>query len=262
MRRFCIAGNWKMNKTPEEAAAFGARFKDRLADVAEAIDVVLAAPALALPALRQSLLDSRVDLGAQDLFWVDQGAFTGEVSGPMLRALGVKYVIIGHSERRGRFGKLEIDPDHVGYFAETDDTVALKVAAAERNSLIPIVCVGETLAEREAGKTDDLIQAQVRTALESAERPEQAVVAYEPVWAIGTGKTCDTDEAQRVCAMIRQSVADLHGDRVAQSVRIQYGGSVKPENAVDLFAQPDIDGALVGGASLEVDSFVKILQSV
>jgi triosephosphate isomerase len=247
MRKPIIAGNWKMHKTIAETVAL---IKD-LAPLAggAAAAVVVCPPFTALAAAKAALAGTAIGLGAQDMHWEQQGAFTGEVSAPMLRDAGCDYVIIGHSERRQ-------------YFAETDETVNKKLHAAIAGGLIPIVCVGETLAEREGGATERVVDRQVRRGLAGL-TPEQAaalVIAYEPVWAIGTGRTASSEDANAVCAFIRRLVAELYGQAAADAVRIQYGGSVKPENIAELMGKSDIDGALVGGASLDAATFAKIVK--
>jgi triosephosphate isomerase len=199
------------------------------------------------------------------LFWKDSGAYTGELSAPMLKDAGCTHVVIGHSERRGRFGVPE--PDLAGdagrVFGDTDASVNRKLLAALQHGLVPIVCVGETLAERQAGRTDEVVQAQTQAALQNvdAAAAKPLVLAYEPVWAIGTGETCDSDEADRVCGVIRAAVSTAFGAEAGNAVRVQYGGSVKPDNAAELLGKPNIDGALVGGASLKADSFAAIVQA-
>lgn len=266
MRKPIVAANWKMNKTVGEAVTFVDVFLPLVRGV-DNCAIVLCPPFTALLAVGERLKGTGIALGAQDLFWREQGAFTGEVSPIMLTDVGCTFVIVGHSERRGRFGKPEPeleDPNLHSVFGETDASVNRKVHAALAHELTPIVCVGETLAEREAGRTDELVSAQLRKALDglTKEQAKQIVIAYEPVWAIGTGKVCDAPEANRVCGLIRTIIADLFGGEVAQAVRIQYGGSITPENIADLAEQEHIDGGLVGGASLKPDSFAAIVQTV
>jgi len=247
MRRPIIAGNWKMHKTIAEAAALARSVV--AAAGSEGPEVVVCPPFTALAAVAGVTAGSGVAVGGQDVFWEDQGAFTGEVSAPMLLDAGCRYVIIGHSERRQFFG-------------ETDASVNKKLKAALAHKLVPIVCVGETLAEREAGATEEVVGRQVREGLAGL-APEEAagiVIAYEPVWAIGTGRTASPADAQAVCAYIRQLAAEMFGGKAAAALRIQYGGSVKPDNIAELMAQPDIDGALVGGASLDAAAFSKIIN--
>ncbi|MCC3376962.1 triose-phosphate isomerase [Cohnella sp. REN36] len=242
-----IAGNWKMFKTVSEAVAFANEVKGK-AEVA-GVESVICAPFTALPALVEAVKGTSLKIGAQNVHFEDSGAYTGEVSGLMLKDLGVHYVIIGHSERRQ-------------YFAETDETVNKKTHAAFKHGLIPIVCVGEKLEEREAGKTDEVNRVQTEAALAglTAEQASQVVIAYEPIWAIGTGKSSSATDANEAIAYIRSVVARLFGAEVAAKIRIQYGGSVKPNNVAEYMGQPDIDGALVGGASLEPASYIALVE--
>ena len=243
-----LAGNWKMNGTLPDAVALARALRERIGAV-EGREVLVAPPFPALTAVAAELRDSGFLLAGQNLYWEDAGAFTGEVSGPMLAAAGCSHVIVGHSERRQLFG-------------ERDETVARKVEAALRCRLTPIVCVGETLDEREADATLTVVERQVRGALAALEaaRLGAVILAYEPVWAIGTGRVASPAQAQEVHSAMRSTVADLGGGTVAGSCRILYGGSVKPDNVDELMAQPDIDGALVGGASLDPRSFAQIVQ--
>jgi len=271
MRTPIIAGNWKMHKTVVDALAFVEALKPLVADV-QGVEVVVCPPYTALYPVRQALTGSNIALGAQNVFWKDSfdaqgksiGAYTGQIAAEMLTEVGCKYVIIGHSETRGRFGKVEPDirEDLLRHFGETDASVNAKIRKAFERGLIPIVCVGETLSEREAGQTDAIVSGQTKRAFEglTSGQAKTIVVAYEPVWAIGTGKTCDSQEANRVCGLIRSTIASLYPES-ASATRIQYGGSVKPENAAELLSQPDIDGALVGGASLEAQSFAAIVKA-
>ncbi|HRK20256.1 MAG TPA: triose-phosphate isomerase [Fimbriimonadaceae bacterium] len=262
MRTKLVVGNWKMNFTQAEATAAVEIFL-RHVEARTDVDVALCPSYLSLPRVRELVRDSHVKVGAQDVFWMDQGAFTGNVSAKMLYDFCVSYCIVGHSETRGRFGKLEIPDSTLGYFSESDETINLKLKALIYHSISPILCVGETLAEREAGQTDAVIQSQLKRAITGIEAAELYLfsVAYEPVWAIGTGKTCDTLEANRVCGMIRRNVAELLDSDVAEEIRILYGGSVKSSNSGELFAQPEIDGGLVGGASLDPLEFSRIVMS-
>jgi len=248
-RKPIVAGNWKMNKTVAEAVALVKDIKRDLANVNE-VDVVLCPPYTALKAVSDAITGTHLDLGAQNMHWEPSGAFTGEVSPGMLRELFCHYVIFGHSERRS-------------YFHETDEIVNKKVKAALASNLRPIVCVGELLEERDAGRTESVVEAQVRGSLAGLSAREWAdvVIAYEPVWAIGTGRTASPEQAQEVHAFIRKVVADLADASLAESLRIQYGGSMKPSNAAELMSQPDIDGGLIGGAALEARSFVEIVQA-
>lgn len=257
MRRPLVAGNWKMNKTAPEAAALVEAFV-RLVEYCDHADIVVCPPYLSIPCVTSLLRRSSIKVGAQDVFWKDSGAFTGQVSAPMLKDAGADFCIVGHSETRGKFGKLEVSESTLGYFSETDETVNLKLGCLLYCSICPILCVGETLPEREAGRTDAVIQEQLGAALKGLDEAEfpLLVVAYEPVWAIGTGKTCDTAEAQRVCSMIRGQLGEM-----GESIRILYGGSVKASNARELFSQPDIDGGLVGGASLDPQEFKEIVMA-
>ena len=248
MRKPIIAGNWKLNKTPHEAIILASDLKREIVDV-EGVDIVLCPPFTALADVADTLTETNIALGAQNIFWEDAGAFTGEISGPMLKDLGVTYVIIGHSERRQ-------------FFHETNETVNKRLRAALKNGLIPIVCVGENLAQRESNKTFDVIKDHCEGSLKglSAEEMQGIVVAYEPVWAIGTGKTASPQQAQEVHVFIRQLLGKMFNGETAASVRIQYGGSVTPDNVALLMAQEDIDGALVGGASLKAPSFAAIVK--
>jgi triosephosphate isomerase (TIM) len=247
-RKPIIAGNWKMNKTRAEAHDLAtkliplvSRIKDR--------EIVLAPAFTALQAVSETIKGTNMALSAQNLFWEDKGAFTGEISAEMLLDLGCKYVIIGHSERRQ-------------YFGETDETVNKKVRQALNKGLLPIVCVGELLSEREAGKAHDVIDRQITGALKGVTAAEMTriVIAYEPVWAIGTGKTATPDQANEIHAFIRKKIKALYGGDVSEGLRIQYGGSVTPENVSALMSKPDIDGALVGGASLKPESFAALVN--
>ena len=263
MRTPIIAGNWKMYKTVGEAADFVDNLRTEVAGVENA-EIIVCPQYTAIYEVARRLMGSNISVGAQDVFWKEQGAYTSQVSPQMLLAAGCTYTIIGHSETRGRFGKVEdTSPAQLAFFAENDETVNAKLHAALEAGLKPIVCVGETITERKAGKTDDVIRTQVEKGLAglSAEQAGGIVIAYEPVWAIGTGEVCDTPEANRVCGMIRSAVRSLFGDQAADNVRIQYGGSVKPDNAKELLSQPEIDGALVGGASLKVADFTAIVRS-
>jgi triosephosphate isomerase len=247
-RKLIIAGNWKMNKTAAEALDLVTALKRELAGVKEA-DLVVCPPFTALDAVSKAVLDSNLRLGAQNLSEHGPGAYTGEIAAVMLKEFSVRYVILGHSERRQ-------------HQQESDALIAKKAALAHASSLKPIVCVGETLAEREAGSTEKVVEKQVRGSLAglTADQVEETVLAYEPVWAIGTGKTATAQQAQEVHAFIRRVLAALHGEAVARRVRIQYGGSVKPANAREILGQPDVDGALVGGAALEARSFADIVR--
>ncbi len=250
MRTPLIAANWKMYKTPEEARSFVDAFLPLL-PTQSAVEVVLCPPAIDLSVVLLDASGSSVRVGAQNMHFADEGAYTGEISPSMLTAIGVTYVILGHSERRQ-------------YFAETDSTVNRKLKAALKHHLVPIVCVGENLAQREANETEEVLRRQTREALAgiSAEQAAPIVIAYEPIWAIGTGRTATPQIAAESHRIIRSEVASLLGDPVAEGMRILYGGSVKPENAGELCCQPEIDGALVGGASLDPQSFAQIVAAV
>jgi len=260
MRKKLVVGNWKMNMTRAEANACVEAIVNNVEGSAE---VGICPPYLAINGVAKLLQHSDIMVGAQNVFWKESGAFTGLLSPNMIADAGCQLCIVGHSETRGRFGKVEVDASTLGYFAETDHTVNLKIKALIYQSIIPILCVGETLAEREAGQTDDVIARQLKGALDGVEGVEfmTGVVAYEPVWAIGTGKTCDTPEAERVCGFIRAELAEIFSWDVANAIRIQYGGSVKASNARELFTQPNIDGGLVGGASLNPQEFLQIVRA-
>ena len=247
MRKPIIAGNWKMNKTPSEAITLINELKPLVKDAD--VEVVVCVPFVCIPAVSEALKGTNIKLGAQNMHWEESGAYTGEVSPGMLKELGVEYVIIGHSERRE-------------YFAETDETVNKKVLSAFSHGITPIVCVGETLEQREEGVTKELVEKQTKAALSGLDKEEveKIVIAYEPIWAIGTGKTASSEDANEVIGYIRSVIADIYGNDVAQKVRIQYGGSMKPENAAELMAMPEIDGGLVGGASLKAEDFAKIVN--
>ncbi|MEO6906997.1 MAG: triose-phosphate isomerase [Abditibacteriaceae bacterium] len=262
MRIPVIAANWKLNKTIQEAQAFIHDFKPLVQSVSN-VEIVVCPVFTALATVSEAAKDSNISIGAQDIFWKDSGAYTGEVSAPLLEDAGCTYVIIGHSERRGRFGVPEADlqGDAGKVFGDTDASVNAKIKTALSHNLIPIICVGETLDEREANRTDSVIEAQVKAALDGIDGVEKTIFAYEPVWAIGTGKTCDSKEAGRVCGFIRSVFKNVTSQEVSDAVRIQYGGSVKGENAAELLSHPDIDGALVGGASLKADTFAPIVEA-
>ena len=265
MRKKIIAGNWKMNKTVGEALAL---VKDLAPLVAgkDAADVLVCPPFTALHAVGQALQGTHIGLGAQGAFWKPSGAYTSQISIPMLADVGVQYVILGHSETRGRFGVPEPDmtADLLKTFGETDAGVNTKAQAVLAAGLTPIICIGETLEERTEYHTDNIVMGQVIWALANL-APElvasRVVLAYEPVWAIGTGKTCAADEADRVCGVARSAVAQKFGQDVADAVRIQYGGSMKADNAADLLARPNIDGGLIGGASLKAADFAAIVAA-
>ncbi|OGC11057.1 triose-phosphate isomerase [candidate division WOR-1 bacterium RIFOXYA12_FULL_52_29] len=248
MRKPLLAGNWKMNTISQESVKLAIDLKNLVAEVNDR-DILVCPPFTAISQVADTLRDSVVMVGGQDMFWEDKGAFTGEVSGGMLKSVGATYVIIGHSERRQFFG-------------ETDATVNKKLNAAHKHGLLPIVCVGETLAEREGNKTLQVIETQIKGSLNGLPKEQmgKTVVAYEPVWAIGTGKTASPEQAQEVHAFIRKLIVELFDQATADEVRILYGGSVTPDNIKILMSQADIDGGLVGGASLKADNFAKIVK--
>lgn len=246
MRKMIIAGNWKMNKTPKETVEL---INELIPLVkTEEADVVFCVPAVSLMLATELTKESNVEIGAQNMYFEESGAYTGEIAPNMLTEIGVKYVVLGHSERRE-------------YFAETNETVNKKVLKAIEHNLVPILCCGEYLEQRQQGVTIDLIRQQIKVGLKDvkAEDAKKVVIAYEPIWAIGTGVTATSDQAEEVCAAIRELLVELYGQEVADEVRIQYGGSVNAENAAELFAKPNIDGGLVGGASLKAD-FGKIVN--
>lgn len=247
-RRPLIAGNWKMNKTTQEARDFSVGFQEKVADVTD-LDMVICAPFTVLQVLKEELEESIVHIGAQNMYYQAEGAFTGEISASMLLDLACTYVVLGHSERRE-------------YLKEDDELIARKVKAALDAGLTPILCVGENLAQREGGKALAYVRGQVEKDLMELGPSElrKVVIAYEPIWAIGTGKTASAEDAQEMCSAIRTTLAGIAGE-VAQEIRILYGGSVKSGNIAELMAQPDIDGALVGGASLELQEFAQLIQN-
>ena len=249
MRKPILAGNWKMYKTFDEAVDF----VDAVVGIIpsnDKVDAVICAPAIYLPTLVAATEDTDLAIGAQNMHFEEEGAFTGEISPAMLSNINVDYVILGHSERREMFN-------------ETDEAINKKVGAALKHGIVPIICCGETDAEREAGKTVAKVSGQIRAALQgfSAEQVTHMVIAYEPIWAIGTGKTATADDANETCGAIRNVIAELYDQTTAEAIRIQYGGSVKPENIVELLSKEHVDGALVGGASLQVESYVKLLEA-
>jgi triosephosphate isomerase (TIM) len=248
-RRLIIAGNWKMNKTVTEALVLVGDLKNELANIKE-VDIVVCPPFTALCEVAKALRDSNIRLGAQDMSEHNAGAYTGEIAAEMLKELSVPYVILGHSERRQ-------------YHKESDELISKKARAAHAASLQPIICVGETLAERETGQMEKVLETQVRGSLTGLGKAQmvETIIAYEPVWAIGTGKTATTAQAQEAHAFIRGLLVKLFDEATARRVRIQYGGSVKSSNARELMSQPDVDGALVGGASLEAQSFAEIVKN-
>lgn len=252
-----------MNKTVAEGVALVNELKGMVAGVTE-VDIAVCPTFVSLYAIGSAIDGTNITLGAQDTFWEESGAWTRQIAPGMLKDVGCRWVIVGHSETRGRFGTVDAELEKVlSYFGETDVTVNKKAKAAFASGLTPIIACGELLTEREAGKTDDVISAQMRTDLAgfSKEEAGRMVIAYEPVWAIGTGQVCDATEADRVCGVIRGIVADMYGSDIAEAVRIQYGGSVKPDNAAELLHKPNIDGALVGGASLKASDFAAIVKA-
>ena len=247
MRKPFIAGNWKMYKTAADAVAFAEEFKKIYAP--SDVRVAIAAPYTQLWALKKAFEGTGIGVAAQNMHWEDQGAFTGEISAPMLKEIGVDYCIIGHSERRQ-------------YFAETDETFNKKVRKALASGILPILCCGESLETRDAGQEKEFVGAQIRADFADieAEDAKKVTVAYEPIWAIGTGRTASPQQAQDMCAYIRTVLTELYGEDISEEITIQYGGSVKPANATELMSQDDIDGALVGGASLKPADFLEIVH--
>ena len=265
MRTPIMAANWKMNCDLAQAQALARGVVERVGTCAK-VEMVLCPPTPWLLPVGEALAGSRVHLGAQNLFWKESGAFTGEVSPTMLLAAGCRYAIIGHSERRGRFGapdKEGLTAELLPVFGDTDAAVNVKARAALAHGLTPIICCGELLKERDAGLTDAIVRDQMTAALEglSAAEIARVVLAYEPVWAIGTGQVCGAEEADRVCGVLRAVVASCADQATADGVRVLYGGSVKPDNIEELMAQPQIDGGLVGGASLKADSFAALVDA-
>jgi triosephosphate isomerase len=239
VRKIIIAGNWKMHKNQAESLEYVQLFKPEIEETDESRDIILCAPFTSLSLLSKSLHGSPIGLGAQNIHWEDSGAYTGEIAGSMLTEIGVSYVVVGHSERRQ-------------YFGETDETVNLRLKAAQKHKITPILCVGETKAQRDAGETEKVIIKQLDQDLIDIDQ-NKLIIAYEPIWAIGTGDTCDAKEANRVIGLIRDRLTN-------KNVSIQYGGSVKPDNIDEIMAQPEIDGALVGGASLDPKGFARIVN--
>lgn len=249
MRKTIIAGNWKMYKTIGEAIELANGLKRELFDLDQDIDIVICPPFTSLSEISEIIADSNIQLGAQDVHWQDEGAFTGEVSSLMLKEVGVKFVIVGHSERRQ-------------YFGETNESVNKKIKAVLKQGLSPIACVGETLNEREEDKTFKVLDDHIQNGLKDINSQDilNVIIAYEPVWAIGTGKNATAQQAEEAQKYIRELLTKMYNKDIASNVRIQYGGSVKPENIAELMEQPDVDGTLVGGASLSIDSFVAIVK--
>lgn len=246
MRVPIIAGNWKMNKTVEESIQLVREIKNKLNND---IETVVCVPFTSLSEVKKEIDNTNLKLGAQNMYWEDSGAFTGEISPLMLKGIGIDYVIIGHSERRQ-------------YFGETDKIVNMKVKSAINHSITPILCVGETLEQREAGTEQEVVKSQVEKALDSIETIEanQIVIAYEPIWAIGTGKTASSEEANEMIKFIRKILKEKFGEKISEGIRILYGGSVKPTNISEIMSQSDIDGALVGGASLKHEDFINLVN--
>lgn len=249
MRKPIVAGNWKMNKSVTEAEDLAGGIKIDLAQCTE-VDVVLCPPFTALKAVSDIITGTQIRLGAQNMHWEKNGAFTGEISAELLRDIYCHFVILGHSERRT-------------YFGETNEIVNRKAKAALANNLLPIVCVGETLEERDAGRMEKVVSEQVRQSLAELDEASmrKTIIAYEPVWAIGTGRTATPEQAQEVHSLIRGLLSESYNETTARAVRIQYGGSMKPSNAAELLEQPDIDGGLIGGASLDAHAFVEIVRA-
>lgn len=247
MRKPIIAGNWKMNKTPEEAKELVTALVPLVKDAK--CDVVICPPFVDLCAVKPIIAGTNIHLGVQNIHWAEKGAFTGEISADMLKAHGVEYAIVGHSERRQ-------------YFGETDATVNQRAKAAIAAGITPIICVGESLEQRESGVTDAVVSGQTKAALDGIESKdvETLVIAYEPIWAIGTGKTATKEDANATIAVIRGAIAEVYGKDVAEKVRIQYGGSMNPKNASELMSMPEIDGGLIGGASLKAEDFSKVVN--
>jgi len=246
-RRTVVAGNWKMNFTPAEAVKFASEVKDKIN--VDFTDVVLCVPYVSLQPVMDALKGTNIKVGAQNMHYMDSGAYTAEISGPMLKSMGVEYVIIGHSERREKFG-------------ETDTTVNLRALNAIKHGITPIICVGESLKQRDAARTNEILVKQINIALDgmTAAQVADVIIAYEPIWAIGTGKVATVEQAEDACKTIRSRIAEIHSNNTANKVRIQYGGSVDPANAKDLFSQPNIDGGLVGGASMK-PSFEDVVKA-
>ena len=247
MRKAIIAGNWKMNKTPDEARALVEELIPLVADAE--CEVVVCPPFVDLCPVSKAIKGTNIHLGAQNIHWAKSGAFTGEISADMLKKFGVEYAIVGHSERRQ-------------YFGETDATVNMRAKAALENGITPIICVGESLEQRERGETDEFVASQVRGALEgiSADDARRIVIAYEPIWAIGTGRTATAEMAEETIIVIRKTLHSIFGNDAAETVRIQYGGSMNPQNAASLMAMENIDGGLIGGASLKAEDFSKVVK--
>jgi triosephosphate isomerase len=250
VRKPIVAGNWKMNFTPDEAASLADQIRLKIVDESDQCDVVLCPPFTSLDSVRNVIDGTKIGLGAQNMHWAESGAYTGEVSAGMILTSGCQYVILGHSERRQ-------------YSFESDADIKRKTVVALSSGLTPIICVGESLEQREANQVEDVVIGQVAAAVEGLDKDEfgRIVIAYEPVWAIGTGRTATAVQAEEVHALIRKFFVNHVGIEIAEQIRLQYGGSVKPDNAEELFSQKNIDGGLIGGAALQVDSFVDIVKA-
>jgi len=262
MRKKLVVGNWKMNLTQAEAASVVESLLHHVCSQ-DSVEVAVCPSYLSIGRVRELTKRTSLKVGAQDVFWIDTGAYTGKVSAHMLVDAGVQLCIVGHSETRGRFGKVEVPDETLLHFAETNQTVNLKLKSLLFRNIVPILCVGETQSERQQNSTDEVIRTQLQEGLAGIDGAEfwNGVVAYEPVWAIGTGQVCDAAEASRVCGFIRKTLAECFDAEAADAIRILYGGSVKSSNSTELFKQPDIDGGLVGGASLDPGEFCKVVMS-
>ncbi|MCC6485663.1 MAG: triose-phosphate isomerase [Armatimonadetes bacterium] len=263
MRTPLIAGNWKMHNAREQTRQLIGELKP-LIDGLSDVEVCVCPPFTVLAVASETIGDAEISLGAQNVFWEEKGAWTSQISADMLLDVGCRYAILGHSETRGRFGKVDdLLAGRLHYFGERDDTINIKARVCLAKGLTPIICCGETIDERQAGKTDDIISSQIRACLDglTPDQIETLVIAYEPVWAIGTGEVCGSDEANRVCRLIRQTVRDNFGTDAGNGVRILYGGSMNDKNAEELLEQSEIDGGLIGGAALKADSFATICKA-
>lgn len=263
MRKPFIAGNWKMNKLIDEGIALVEELKPMVSEI-DNVDIAVCPNFVALAKIADTLADSNIEVGAQCCFWKESGAWTSQIAPQMIKDAGAKWVIIGHSETRGRFGVLDSELEtRLDYFGESDATVNAKAKYAFESGLNTIIACGELLSEREAGKTDEVITAQIKADLAgfTLEHANKMVIAYEPVWAIGTGMTCDSDEANRVCGLIRNVIKEMYGADIAEAVRIQYGGSMNAKNAAELLSKENIDGGLIGGAALKAADFTAIISA-
>jgi triosephosphate isomerase len=251
MRKKVIAGNWKMNKDLNDSVKFAKELKFKVLNVSDHIKIVICPPFTSLSAISEIIKGSKIGLGAQNMHYEDEGAYTGEICAKMIKSTGCQYVILGHSERRT-------------YFSENDELINKKVKKALQCDLIPIVCVGETLSEREQGRTTQIIEEQISGTFKDLHAPDinKIIIAYEPVWAIGTGKNATSGQAQEIHFFIRKTIAGLSNNQIAENIEILYGGSMKPENSAELLKQPDIDGGLIGGACLKSETFLGIIQSI